>query len=134
MRLTARWGAAGLLAAAATTFLMLAGSPSQAAPTCTTTFTGSGDWSTAANWSTNARCRRAATTRASHGEERRPQRRIHRRRHHVEGTLSGAGTLTITDTGAADPSELDGDIAGTAVNVTAGAFQFETAQFAGGSS
>src|SRR5688500_10330356 len=102
-----RWfAAAGLLGVAA--FVMLGATPSAAAPTCTKTLATSGGWATASNWSPagvptagDYVCipeGRTATLNAARTVDGVS----------ILGRLAGTGALTVSDTGAASPSELGG--------------------------
>ena len=130
MRRSVRWAVGVVLGAAG--FLLLSGSPTPATPTCTNTFVGpTGAWTTASKWSTGAVptsadyvCIPDGTTASLSGTATVDGINI-------DGTLSGAGTLTITDAGTASESELDGGVTGTSVNLTAGSLAITTAQYGG---
>ena len=114
-----RWGGVTILAAAAS-FVLVSAGPSVSAPTCTTTFNkASGQWTTATNWTagvptaTSYACVPAGSTASLAGAGIADGVRI-------DGTLQGAGTLTVTDAGAVSDSELNGTFTNVKVTIAAG--------------
>ncbi len=112
-------------------FLMLSSSPSTAAPTCTKTLVTTGAWTTAANWApaavptaTDYVCIPDGLT-ATLGASRTVDGV------RILGTLTGAGTLTVSDTGVASPSELSGTVTNTPLKVSVGSLTVDTATMSG---
>ena len=123
--------AAAVLGGAALSFVLQGQQPASGAAACTTTFTTSaGSWSTAANWSaglptaTSYACIPTGSTASLTSTVTVDGVRI-------DGGLSGAGTLRISDQGAISESELDGTVTDTNVNLLAGTLLVETAGMSG---
>ena len=129
------WGAGGLVVlSAAASALLIASPETAAAPTCTKTLVTSGAWTTGTNWAPtgvptassyvcipNGFTATLSTARTVDGVR-------------IEGMLDGTGTLTISDTGTANPSELDGSVTDTSLALLAGELLVDTALMSGSGS